>query len=175
MTDKSLSEMTFTEVFDEERPQCASSELAMARVAGRYAAGYAYEFDRAAALEAEVARLKRGLSAMAFRVVEEACRVAQDFTGDPILTGSDAAGLAARIMREVMAKIDAGPQEDGGLIEVPGEVPMVPRAALEWLALRADVREAFRARGITDPMKVPLTTAEIIDAALKAAEEACDE
>jgi exodeoxyribonuclease V alpha subunit len=45
-------------------------------------------------------------------------------------------------------------------------------AALEWLALRADVREAFRARGITDPREVPLITTEIISAALKAELEA---
>lgn len=85
----------------------------------------------------EADRLKRGLCAMALRVVEEGSRAAQDYTGEPILTGSDAAEPAAEIMREVMAKIDAGPQEDGGLLGVPDAVPMVPKSQcvdMEFLA-----------------------------------------
>lgn len=85
---------------------------------------------------AERARLTRGLQAMALRVVEDTTRALSEETGEPPLTGSDAAQPAAEIMREVMAQVDAGPQEDGGLVAVPDAVPMVPKSALEWLAGR---------------------------------------
>ena len=61
--DVPLSEMTFTEAFDVERAQCESSEAAMGRLAGRYAAGYAYEYDRAAKLEAELATAQKIIEA----------------------------------------------------------------------------------------------------------------
>jgi len=106
MSDKLLSEMLFSEVFDEERPKHATSARAWAAVAGRYAAAYAFEFDRATALEAEVARLTRGLRAMARKCVRDVGEAWQDVSGEAVLTGAELDEAAGCIMREVMAEID---------------------------------------------------------------------